>query len=132
MFMILQKMCWLIKVCLRLHPDLSRCEDASNKWLPKFCTHISRNPPKRISGLYTVANFIMLNRGAAYYFIIISLKQVNEMINETRHGQLGKSSNAKIERNSEMLPTDGPTNTARCRVVCPRLKIDECLTNNWE
>ena len=45
---------------------------------------------------------------------------------QSSRGRLGRSSNAKIARNSEMLPTyrrtDGPTDTARCRVACPRLK----------
>ena len=44
-----------------------------------------------------------------------------------RRGQLGRGSIAKTARNSEMLltdePADGPSDTARCRVACPRLKI---------
>ena len=39
-----------------------------------------------------------------------------------RRGRFGRSSNVKTARNSKMLRTDGPTDTARCRVACPRLK----------
>ena len=50
---------------------------------------------------------------------------------QSSDGQLGRSSYAKNARNSKMWWTDGrtdgptylPTNTARCRVACPRLKI---------
>ena len=53
---------------------------------------------------------------------------------QSSHGRLGRSSNAKISLNSKMLwtdrwtyiptegPTDGLTNTAKCRVACPRVK----------
>ena len=41
-------------------------------------------------------------------------------------GRLGRSSNVRTARNSKMWRTDRhidlPTNTARCRVACPRLK----------
>ena len=46
---------------------------------------------------------------------------------QSSRGRLGRSSNAKTARNSKMLrtdrPTDLPTDMARCRVACPRLKI---------
>ena len=48
---------------------------------------------------------------------------------QSSHGRTGSSSNAKTTRNSEMLrdgrtdgQMDGRTDTARCRVACPRLK----------
>ena len=36
-------------------------------------------------------------------------------------GRFGRSSHAKTARNQKMLPTDGATETARCRITCPRL-----------
>ena len=44
---------------------------------------------------------------------------------DTRHqrrGRLGRGNNANDARNSEMLRTNGPIDTAGCRVACPRLK----------
>ena len=43
---------------------------------------------------------------------------------QSSRGWLGRSSNAKTAWNSKMLPTNLPTNTAGCRVACPRLKTD--------
>ena len=36
---------------------------------------------------------------------------------------MGRGNNAKTARNSELWPTDVRTDTARCRVACPRLKM---------
>ena len=76
-------------------------------------------------------------------FVFTSLKilqffqcQKKEQLKETRpdtwqssHGWMGRSSYAKTARNSKRLCdrwtnglTDQPTDTARCRVACPRLK----------
>ena len=59
-------------------------------------------------------------------------KNPNRTRPDTRHqrrGRLGRGSNAKTARNSEMLRTDGRTdgrtNTARCRVACSRLNKDQ-------
>ena len=45
-------------------------------------------------------------------------------------GRLGRSCNATTARNLEMWPTDGrtdgPTDTVRCRVACPWLKMCVC------
>ena len=56
---------------------------------------------------------------------------------QSSRGWLGRSSNAKTAQNSKMWRTDGrtdrhtdlPTDTARCRVACPRLKITDSLLN---
>ena len=41
---------------------------------------------------------------------------------QSSRGWLGRSSNAKTAQNSKMWRTDRPTDMARCRVACPRLK----------
>ena len=43
-------------------------------------------------------------------------------------GRLGRGRNAKTARNSEIFVTYFRTDTARCRVACPRLKIP---WHNW-
>ena len=51
---------------------------------------------------------------------------------QSSRGRLGRSSNAKTARNFRNIslrPTDVPTNTVRCRVACPRLKIEKQISN---
>ena len=54
---------------------------------------------------------------------------------QSSSGLLGRSSNAKTDSNSKRLRTDeptvGPTDTARCRVACPRLKRMSEFVKSW-
>ena len=43
--------------------------------------------------------------------------------------RLGRGRNAKTARNSEIFVTDIPTDMARCRVACPRLKIGQFVAH---
>ena len=77
-------------------------------------------------------------RGALSHLItsVNAFKNAKDKLKETHlkkqgqiHGNpveggwaLGRSCNAKTARNSKRLRTEGRTNTARCRVACPRLK----------
>ena len=61
--------------------------------------------------------------------IVINMKTRPDTRQYSR-GRLGRGCNAKTARNSKIfrtdLPTYRPTNMARCRVACPRLKIALC------
>ena len=46
---------------------------------------------------------------------------------QSSHGWFGRSGNVKTARNSEKFVTYLPTDTARCRVACPRLKISRLM-----